>query len=257
MTTNKSRTPGMRSRNTGARPRQGVASRELQEARRKRRQREVLRNRIIFGAGIIIVAALLIFIIIKLIGIALNSSKTADTSKLTFTADGQVVFEEVTDFDSDTYSKSEFKSYTTDLIDSFNDTYGNKAIALNKLKVSGDKAYVKSTYKDAQCYSSFTSYETYNGSYTDAVEAGYDFAALFSQVADGKLLETNVINADEIFADSYVAVVNENVTVTVPGDITYVSNADITLVDSDTITISQADGNADATDLVYIIYSNK
>ena len=257
MTTNKSRTPGMRSRNTGARPRQGVASRELQEARRKRRQREVLRNRIIFGAGIIIVAALLIFIIIKLIGIALNSSKTADTSKLTFTADGQVVFEEVTDFDSDTYSKSEFKSYTTDLIDSFNDTYGNKAIALNKLKVSGDKAYVKSTYKDAQCYSSFTSYETYNGSYTDAVEAGYDFAALFSQVADGKLLETNVINADEIFADSYVAVVNENVTVTVPGDITYVSNADITLVDTDTITISQADGNADATDLVYIIYSNK
>ena len=257
MTTNKSRTPGMRSRNTGARPRQGVASRELQEARRKRRQREVLRNRIIFGAGIVIVAALLIFIIIKLIGIALNSSKTADTSKLTFTADGQVVFEEVTDFDSDTYSKSEFKSYTTDLIDSFNDIYGNKAIALNKLKVSGDKAYVKSTYKDAQCYSSFTSYETYNGSYTDAVEAGYDFAALFSQVADGKLLEANVINADEIFADSYVAVVNENVTVTVPGDITYVSNADITLVDTDTITISQADGNADATDLVYIIYSNK
>ena len=257
MTTNKSRTPGMRSRNTGARPRQGVASRELQEARRKRRQREVLRNRIIFGAGIIIVAALLIFIIIKLIGIALNSSKTADTSKLTFTADGQVVFEEVTDFDSDTYSKSEFKSYTTDLIDSFNDTYGNKAIALNKLKVSGDKAYVKATYMDAQCYSSFTSYETYNGSYTDAVEAGYDFAALFSQVADGKLLEANVINADEIFADSYVAVVNENVTVTVPGDITYVSNADITLVYSDTITISQADGTADATDLVYIIYSNK
>lgn len=257
MTTNKSRTPGMRSRNTGGRPRQGVASRELQEARRKRRQREVLRNRIIFGAGIIIVAALLIFIIIKLIGIALNSSKTADTSKLTFTADGQVVFEEVTDFDTDTYSKSEFKSYTTDLIDSFNDTYGKKAIALNKLKVSGDKAYVKATYNDAQCYSSFTSYETYNGSYTDAVEAGYDFAALFSQVADGKLLEANVINADEIFADSYVAVVNENVTVTVPGDITYVSNADITLVDSDTITISQADGNADATDLVYIIYSNK
>ena len=116
---------------------------------------------------------------------------------------------------------------------------------------------MKTTYKDAECYSSFTSYNTYNGSYTDAIESGYDFAALFSQVADGKLLEANVINADEIFADSSVAVVNENVTVTVPGDITYVSNGDVTLVDSDTITISQADGNADATDLVYIIYSNK
>ena len=153
MTTNKSRTPGMRSRNTGARPRQGVASRELQEARRKRRQREVLRNRIIFGAGIIIVAALLIFIIIKLIGIALNSSKTADTSKLTFTADGQVVFEEVTDFDSDTYSKSEFKSYTKDLIKEFNDSHGDGSIKLDRLRFKANQVYIKTTYKDADCYS--------------------------------------------------------------------------------------------------------
>ena len=257
MTTNRSRTSGMRSRNMGARPRQGVASKELQEARRKRRQREVMRNRIIFGVSLIAFVALLIFIIVKLIGVIFNSQDAADASKLTFTADGQVVFEEVTDFDTDTYSKSEFKGYTADLIDSFNETYGDKAITLNKLKVSGGKAYVKTTYKDADCYSAFTSYKTYNASYTDAVEAGYDFAALFSQVADGQLLEASVINADEAFADSSVAVVNENITVTVPGDITYVSNADITVVDSDTVTISQADGNADATDLVYIIYSNK
>ncbi|WP_458458716.1 hypothetical protein [Pseudobutyrivibrio sp.] len=257
MTTNKSRTPGMRSRNTGARPRQGVASRELQEARRKRRQREVLRNRIIFGISLIAFAVLFIFIIVKLISAIFSSGKASDTSKLTFTADKQVVFEEITDFDTDTYSKSEFKGYVKDLIESYNDTYGSKAITLNKLKVSGSKAYVKTTYKDAECYSSFTSYNTYNGSYTDAIESGYDFAALFSQVADDKLLEASVVNADEVFADSSVAVVNENVTVTVPGDITYVSNGDVTLVDSDTITISQADGNADATDLVYIIYSNK
>ncbi len=247
----------MRSRAGGARPRQGVASRELQEARRRKRQREVMRNRIIFGACVLAFLLLLIFIIVKLIGLALNSGKASDTSKLTFTDTGKVVFEEVTDFESDTYSKSEFKKYTNDLISSFNETYGEKAITLDKLKVSSGKAYVKTTYKDADCYSAFTSYGTYNASYTEAVDAGYDFAALFSEVADGQLLAADVVNADSVFTDSNVAVVNENVTVTVPGTITYVSNANVELVDSDTITISQADGNADATDMVYIIYSNK
>ena len=257
MRNNKSRTPGMRSRAGGVRPRQGVASRELQEARRKKRQREVMRNRIIFGVGAAAVLLLLIFIIVKLIGFALNSGRASDTSKLTFTNTGEVVFEVVTDFDTDTYSKSEFKKYTNDLISSFNETYGDKAIKLDKLKVSSGKAYVKTTYKDADCYSAFTSYGTYNASYKEAVDAGYDFAALFSEVADGQLLAADVVDADSVFADLSVAVVNENVTVTVPGTITYVSNANIELVDSDTITISQADGNADATDMVYIIYSNK
>ncbi len=257
MTNYKSRTTGMRSRNNGARPRPGVASRELQEARRRKRQREVMRNRIIFGICLLAFALLLIFIIVKLIGLALNAGKSSDTSTLTFAADGKVVFEEVTDFDTDTYSKSELKSYTNDLIKSFNDTYGSKAISLDKLRVKGDKAYLKTTYKDADCYSAFTSYTTYNASYLDAVEAGYDFGVLFSQVADDKLLEAGVINADTEFADYNVAIVNENITVTVPGAIAYVSNADVELIDSDTITISQADGNSDATDMVYIIYSTK
>ena len=247
---------GMRSRNSANSPtRQGVAAKELQEARRKRRQREVMRNRIIFGAICIAIVALLITLIVKLLGGFIGSNKSSDTSTITFQKDGQVVFEEVIDFDTDTYSKSEFKTYVTDLVASFNETYGEEAITLDKLTVKGDSAYIKTTYKDADCYTSFSSYKTYDSSYEDAVTAGYDFGALFSQVADGVIGEAQVVDTDSLFAGMQVAIVNENVTVVVPGTITYISNANVQLVDSDTVTISQADGNEDASDLVYVLYT--
>ena len=246
---------GMRSRNNASRPRQGVASRELQEARRRKRQREVMRNRIIFGACVLLIFAIIVFFIVKLVGFALNSNKTAESSTLTFTDSGSVVFEEIADFDTSTYSKSELKDYTKDLIDSFNETYGEEAIVLNKFSVKGDKAYIKTSYKDAQCYSEFTSYVTYNGSYEDAVEQGYDFSQLYSAVNDGALSQLELMDADTLFASSKVAIVEENIIVNVPGTIEYVSNANIELIDEDSIAISQADGNEDATDLVFIIYN--
>ena len=245
---------GMRSRNNASRPRNGVASKELQEARRRRRQREVMRNRIILGACLALILALIIFLVVKVFGFVFNLGKSADTSTLTIKEDGSVVFEEVTDFDESVYSKSDLKAYTKDLISSFNEKNGKNAVSLDKLSVKGDVAYIKTTYKDAACYSSFTSYETYAGSYEDAVSAGYDFATLYSQVADDALLEADTVDADSVFAGSQVVVVNENVTVNVPGTITYVSTANVELIDSDTLAISQADGNEDASDMVFIIY---
>ncbi len=245
---------GMRSRASANRPRQSVASKELLEARRKKRQREVLRNRIIFGLICTIVLALLIVIIVKLFGSLIGTGKMADTSTLTFCEDGQVVFEEVTDFDSEVYSKSEFKTYAKDLVESFNETYGEDAIKINKLKVAGEKAYIKTTYKDADCYEAFTSCETYSGDYEGAVSAGYDFGEQFMTVSDGHTSEPQVVDAASLFAGVHVAIIKKNVTVNVPDTIKYVSNANIEIIDVDTVSISQKDGNSDATDLVYIIY---
>ncbi|MBE5916260.1 MAG: hypothetical protein E7273_05390 [Pseudobutyrivibrio ruminis] len=255
MTTNKtSQNSGMRSRNNAKRPKAGVASKELQEARRRRRQREVFRNRIIFGGCIAIILALIIFLVVKAAGLLLGNGKAADNSTLTFKEDGQVVFEEITDFDTSTYSKSELKDYAKGLISSFNETYGSKAITLDKLSVKGDKAYIKTTYKDAECYTTFTSYDTFNGTYEDAVNAGYDFTGLFSEVADGTILEAGAVDADTVFADLKVAVVSENISVIVPGDVKYISNAYTDISDTGVITITQPDENEDATELVFIIY---
>ncbi len=242
-------------RSSAARPRQGVASRELQAARRKRRQREVMRNRILFGIGCLAVLSLLVFLIIKLIGFVMNSGSIADNSTLTFDKSGKVVFEEVTDFDTDIYSKSELRDYTKELIDGFNDTYGEKAITLDKIKISGDKAYIKTTYKDADAYSSFTSYQTFNGSYEDAEAAGFDFEELFCPVADSTKGEAQAVIAGDIFADYQIAIVNENVNTVVPGQINYISETSTEIVDDNTVSIKQADGNEDAADTVYIIYT--
>lgn len=257
MTENRSRTgSGMRSRNSAKSPtRQGVAARELQEARRKRRQREVMRNRIIFGAVCAAVLAVLIFLIVKLFGVIIGGGKMAEESTLTFTDSGKVVFEEVIPFDSSTYSKSELKTYTKDLIKSFNETYGDEAITFDKLKVKSDTAYLKTTYKNAECYTSFTSYETYTSSYEDAKTAGYDFGELFATVKDGTVSAAQVVDTDSLFAGMQVAIVKENVTVVVPGTITYISKSNAEVTGTNTVTISQSDGNSDATDLVYIIYS--
>ena len=64
-----------------------------------------------------------------------------------------------------------------------------------------------------------------------------------------------MVDTDSLFAGMQVAIIKENVTVVVPGTITYISNANVDLVEADTVTISQADGNEDASDLVYVIYT--
>lgn len=248
---------GMRSRNTASPTRQGVAAKELQAARRKRRQREVMRNRIIFGAICVALLALLITLIVKLGGTLFNAGGAAETSTITFEKDGQVVFEEVADFDPQTYSKAEFKKYTQKLVKDFNDSYGDKSIALKRITFRKGQVYIKTTYKDADCYAAFSSYTTYNGSYDGAVTAGYDFNDTFSIVDGTSKASGQTVDAASTFARAKVAIVKENVNVVVPGKITYVSDNSTEVIDEHTVGISQADGNEDATDLVYIIYTNK
>jgi hypothetical protein len=246
---------GMRSRNTVSPTRQGVAARELQAARRKKRQREVMRNRIIFGVICVAVLALLIGIVVKLGGVVLSSGRVPDKSTITFTKSGQVVFEEVTDFDTKTYSKSELKKYTKELIKEFNEKHGDKSVVLNRIRFKGNQVSIKTTYEDADCYAAFSSYETYNGSYDGASAQGYDFADVFAMVSEGQKASGQTYDAASTFAGYNVAIVRENVTVVVPGEISYISDASTEIVDEHTANISQADGNNDATDLVYVIYS--
>ena len=245
---------GMRSRNTASPARQGVAAKELLEARKRKRHREVIRNRIIFGticAAILLVAVL----IITKMGVAIfDAGPIPTTSTLTFQEDGQVVFEEVTDFDPEVYSKSELKTYTKDLIKEFNEKH-EEAITLKRFKVKDNQAYIKTIYKDAKTYTEFTGYETFNGSYDDAVSSGYNFEAVFSAVANNAKSAGQTVDAASTFAGSKVAVVKENVKVVVPGNIKYVSEPSTELADGQSINIKQQDGNEDATDLVYIIYS--
>ncbi|MCR5195605.1 MAG: hypothetical protein K6D38_04755 [Pseudobutyrivibrio sp.] len=246
---------GMRSRHIGRRPKEAAAKQSIKEAKRKQRQRIVMRNRAIFGAGCIAVAALVIFLLIKLFGFILDLGKTAETTTITFNSDGKVVFEEVVDFDTDTYSKSDLKSESKDLIEAFNKKQGKDVVSLDRVKMKKDKVYVKSTYDSPEVYTSFTTYETFDDTYENAVEAGYKFANIFSQVKDGKKSQGQILDAASLFVGKRVAIVNENCTVVVPGTIEYVSDSSTEIVDASTVKIAPKDGNEDATETVYIIYN--
>ena len=232
-----------------------VASKELAAARRRKRHREVIRNRIIFGIACLAILALIIFGISKLISALFGNSSQVESSKLTFRSDGSVYFEEVTDFDEDIYSKSDLKAYVKDLIASYNETSGEYVISLDDLKVKNSEAYIATTYASYEDYASFTSYPLYFGTIEDASAAGYDFSGNFCEVTDGQKGETVDTDLLTDFAGCYVAVVGENVEVEVPGTVVLVSDTSTEVLDFDEVGIAQADGNEDATDLVYIIFS--
>ncbi len=235
--------------------RRGVASAQLQEARRRKRYRQVMRNRIIFALVCFLLLLLIVFAIVKLLTRGGSASSSADTSTLTFAEDGSIVFEEVTDFDSDSYDKKELQSQSEDLIASFNETYGSDAITLEQLTVKNDSAYMKTSYQDADVYTSFTSYNTYFDSVANAVEAGYDFADTFATVTDGVAGDAIETDGASEFLDYQVAIVEQNVAVTVPGQILYVSSSGARLLSEDTVSITADADNPDVTERVYIIYT--
>lgn len=235
--------------------RTGASSKELQAARRKKRHRRVVRNRIMFATACILILILIIFIISKLVAAVIGRGKPAEVSTLTFNTDGSVVFEEVIPFDEEKYSPKDLKSFTRDMISSFDEAAGDEAIVLDKIKVDDGQAYIKTKYSTADNYAAFTSYSVYMNTVEAAGEAGYAFDTTFCQVIDGvkgDVLNTNVLSE---FTGCYVAIIEENVTVNVPGDILFISSVSTEMVDNNTVTIAQKDGNPDATDRVYIIFS--
>ena len=139
----------------------------------------------------------------------------------------------------------------------FNESNHDSQVELKKLDFDKDNCYIKSAYSSAEAYSSFSSYKTYYGTVEQAFDKGYKFADSFAEVINGtkgQVLATDILNE---YAGCYVAIVNENVNVKVPGDILYITDANTDVIATDEVSISPPNGNSDATNTVYIIFSMK
>lgn len=231
-------------------------SAQRRAAMRRKRHRQVIRNRIIFAIACLSILGAMIFGIFKLVGVIADITHTASTSTLTFSPTGEITFEELTDFNQNDYSKRDLKKYSKKLVSDYNLLHED-AVELKKIKIKDDSCYIKSTYTDCDVYSDFSSYYTYFGKVPQAVKDEINFDTEFAQVVDGQ--KQNAISADIAteYKDCYVAIVEENVDVIVPGDIVLVSNASTDVVSSNEVVISQSDGNNDARDCIYIIFSMK
>ncbi len=219
-------------------------------AKQSRRQR-ALRNRMIalVTIGILVVVAV-VLLICKFTGVF---DKLPVKSMLTLTEQGQIVCEEVSPFESEYYSKSELKTFVKDEISKYNKEHGKDAIKLDTISVKNKKAYVKSTYASAKDYSKFTGITASAGT-MKKMKDKFDFNEVFMSVEKGK--KTDAVKTVDVTAQGKlkVLVVKENLTVTVPGKICYVSDGATSVIDDHTVAIAQPDGNEDATQLTYIIY---
>ncbi|MCR4695321.1 MAG: hypothetical protein K5773_08390 [Pseudobutyrivibrio sp.] len=239
-----------------SRRRPGVAAKELQAERRKRRHRQVIRNRIVFALIILLVLLLVVLGARALLSGLFAGGEAAEVTTITLAEDGKVTLEEITDFDTEEYDKSALKEDSKELVESFNETYGKDAITIDKLKVGDGKAYMKTSYQDCDTYTAFTSYGLYADTVENAAQAGYDFNEIFTAVVDGQKGAVVDYDSPGDFAGMNVLCIEENVQVKVPGIISYVSGASTEIVDDSTVSISPVDGNTDAAELVYIVYTD-
>lgn len=228
------------------------SAKNVKASQRRARNAKIVKRRIaMLIAALVVIAAIIIAVVCKVVGVF---DSTADESMITIMDDGKIVCEEVTDFSEKDYSKKELKTFIKQQIKEYTAENGANSVKLDQLKVKGDVAYAKITYASADDYSKFTSMGLYTGTVKQAAKKGFDFADAFVSVKDG-VKGTSVESLDITSQKKLkVAVIKENISVTVDGEILYVSDACTTMVDKNTVAIAQPDGNEDATQLTYIIY---
>lgn len=235
----------------------GKITAEMREERRRRRHRRVIRNRIIFGTVCFLLLLLIVFGITKLVGALLTDDyEKAEVNTLHFNSDGTITVEEIADFSEDGYSTKELKEQVNDMVEEYNTQYGDGALVVDDLTVKKSEVYFRCTYESTEAYQYFSEYGTFCGTIEEALDNGFSFSCIIVPVENGTAGSPIEFDSPYDFSDYKVAIIKENIKVTVPGTIKYISNHSTNLVEGEdnAVVISQADGNNDATEYVYIIY---
>lgn len=270
-----------------SRPQQ-TDSAEYRKLRRKRQQhrRAVLKRRLALLC--VCLAAVIVLIVVLVLKANDVFYKKADVSTLTVKSDGSIVLEEVVsvkDIDTD---EKELKASLKKSIDDFNSgktvagadaaagggagtaasaavtqkdaevRNGSGAVKLQKVSVKDGAAYVRTTYPDAATYAAYSGYTCYIGSVTGAKAVGYDFSSPLCPVV-GK--ERGEAVAADTLTDTdglQTVIVNEDINIRVPGEISYVTANVASLKDSDETAVSGTGtyGTSVAPD-TYILYTTK
>ena len=170
-----------------------------------------------------------------------EQSVTEDT--ITVDKKGQVSGIIVEDFEKEYYSQQELSQMITEEIDAYNT--GGDAIRLEKFEVSDldGKAYVNITYASTQDYKVFNEAELFDGTVSDAYQAGYEFVDVRSVNEGDAGLDAKSVPEK---GSMRILIFEEPVAVQVSGKIAYVS-------DGVTVTNKRA-ARADGDGLFYVLY---
>lgn len=203
----------------------------ISKAQRQRQQKLMV-------IGAIAVVVIVIIICVFALGSCGTDYADAETNTVYVLKNGKIVSTDIEDFDEDTYSEDELEDYMEDVIDTYNNENGKKAVKQKSFKVKKDIATLVMEYASADVYKDFNGTEIFVGTIAEAVEAGYDFDVVFANVSGSSVKEAS---ADDFMNDdSYkVVIIKANTTVSVDGNICYVSTENTSEVDKTSVVIKE------------------
>lgn len=141
-------------------------------------------------------------------------------SSLYIQKDGKLTQAIVESFEQDFYSLDGIRSMTEKEVDTYNQSFGEEKIAINRLEVQDDTLYLLLDYADADAYSQYNEAYCFVGTVDDALSAGLPFDMVFK---DKSYEECTAAKATEK-KSNHVAVLKEEGMVELEGPVKYVSN---------------------------------
>lgn len=134
--------------------------------------------------------------------------------------DGKITQAIVESFEKDYYSLSEFESMIEKEISTYNSSFGEEKLKLNRLEEKGQTLYLLLDYEDADVYRSYNEEYCFVGSIEEALDEGLSFNMDFK---DADYEEVSAAAATEN-KNSHVVVLKEEGVVQLEKPVKYVSN---------------------------------
>ena len=200
------------------------------------------------GGGAIIVLILIVILGIFIFGSCGTDYAEADTNTVFVLKDGKIVSTDVESFDQKKYNETEFESYVTGIVDTYNKKNGEDSLVKKEFIVEEGVATLVLEYSNGDVYEDINGVEFFTGTIKEAQKAGYAFDVNFAQMKDGKAVAADA--KDFVKGEDYkVVIIKSNTKVVVPGEICFVSTQNVSKVGEDFVLIK--DGSALLTEEVF------
>lgn len=174
-----------------------------------------------------------------------NSYKEYEKNVIKFEKDGGVTETIREAFDESIYNKDDLVSSIEEELSTYNEDAGTEAVSMEKCRVKNGEAVVEMQYRTSFDYAEFNHVAAYVGAMADFVETEYHAYADLKDTEGTEVPLNSIVASKETY---YVAAVDRDCIVEVPGTICYVS--------SDTEIISKKAANVTVGDeaYAYIVY---
>lgn len=167
-------------------------------------------------------------------------------SSLYIQKDGKLTQAIVESFEQDFYTLDGISSMTQKEVDTYNQSFGEERITINRLEVKDGTLYLLLDYADADTYSQYNEVYCFVGTIDDALSAGLSFDMVFK---DRSYEECTAAKATEK-KSSHVAVLKEEGMVELESPVKYVSN-NVEIIEDRLVQVMPIE---DEDEYAYIIY---